>query len=78
MIEKQYKIKLAHIDETEKSAHDSQIIRAKENLKLSHGGSSYSQASGTNPPIKPRKNFGFSGEEYNCMHFKRRNAFQNA
>ena len=28
------------------------IVRAKENLKLSHGGPSYSQASGTNPPIK--------------------------
>ena len=25
----------------EKRAHDSQIVRAKENLKLSHGGSSY-------------------------------------
>ena len=39
-------------DEKEKRAHDSQIVRAKENLKLSHGGPSYSQASGTNPPIK--------------------------
>ena len=27
--------------ETKKRAHDSQIVRAKENLKLSHGGSSY-------------------------------------
>ena len=35
-----------------KMAHDSQIVRAKENLKLSHGGSSYRKASGTNPPIK--------------------------
>ena len=33
-------------------AHDSQIVRAKENLKLSHGGSSYTLASGTNQPIK--------------------------
>ena len=33
-------------------AHDSQIFRAKENLKLSHGGSSYRYASGTNQPIK--------------------------
>ena len=32
--------------------HDSQIVRAKENLKLSHGWPSYNQASGTNPPIK--------------------------
>ena len=38
-----------HYDETEKMAHDSQIARAKENLKLSHGEPSYSQASGTNP-----------------------------
>ena len=34
-------IKLTHHDETKKRAHDSQIVRAKENLKLSHGGSSY-------------------------------------
>ena len=33
-------------------AHDSQIVRAKENLKLNHGGPSYRQALGTNPPIK--------------------------
>ena len=44
-------IKLTLHDETKKRAHDSQIVRAKENLKLSHGGSSY-QPSGTNPPIK--------------------------
>ena len=34
-----------HYDETEKRAHESQMVRAKENLKLSHGGSSHSQAS---------------------------------
>ena len=45
-------IKLTHYDETEKRAHDSQIVRAKENLKLRHGGPSFSQASGTNPTIK--------------------------
>ena len=45
-------IKLLHHDETKKRAHhDSQIVRAKENLKLSHGGSSYRLASGTNQPI---------------------------
>ena len=44
--------KLTHYGETEKGAHDSQIVRAKENLKLSHGGPSYSQALGTNPSIK--------------------------
>ena len=34
-------IKLTHHDETKKRAYDLQIVRAKENLKLSHGGSSY-------------------------------------
>ena len=34
-------IKLTHHDETRKRAHDSKIVRAKEYLKLSHGGSSY-------------------------------------
>ena len=32
-------IKLTHYDETKKMTHDPQIIRAKENLKLSYGGS---------------------------------------
>ena len=31
-------IKFTHHDETKKRAHDSQIVRAKENLKLSHVG----------------------------------------
>ena len=48
-------IKLTHFGETEKMSHDSQIFRAKENLKLSHSGPSYSQASGTNPSIKALK-----------------------
>ena len=34
-------INLTHHDETKKRAYDSQIVRAKENLKFSHGGSSY-------------------------------------
>ena len=46
------RIKLTHHDETKKMAHDSQIVRVKEKLKLSHGESSYRKASGTNPPIK--------------------------
>ena len=33
-------------------AHDSQIVRAKENLKLSYGGPSQRQVSGTNRRIK--------------------------
>ena len=45
-------IKLTLHNETKKRTHDSQIVRAKENLKLSHGGSSYRTASDTNPPIK--------------------------
>ena len=43
---------LIHHNETKKGAHDSQIVRAKGNLKLSHGGSSYIFASGNNPSIK--------------------------
>ena len=31
-------IKLTHYDETKKRAHDSELVKAKENLKLSHGG----------------------------------------
>ena len=31
-------IKLKHYDDTKEKAHDSQIVRAKENLKLSQGG----------------------------------------
>ena len=34
-------IKLTHYDNTKKMTHDSQIVRAKETLKLSHGGSNY-------------------------------------
>ena len=33
-------------------AHDSQIVRAKENLKLTYGGLSQRQSSGTNQLIK--------------------------
>ena len=47
-----HSIKLTLHDETKKRAPDSKIVRAKENLKLSHGGSRYRLASGTNPPIK--------------------------
>ena len=44
-----------HHDE-KKRAHDSQTVRAKENPKPTHGGSSHRQASGTNPPTKaPRQ-----------------------
>ena len=44
--------KLTHHDETKKRAPNSQIVRAKGNIKLSHGGSDYRLASGTNQPIK--------------------------
>ena len=40
-------IKLTHFDEIKKKAHDSQMVRAKQNLKLSTSGSSQRQASGT-------------------------------
>ena len=39
-------------DDTKKRAHDSQIVRAKENLKLSYGGPSQRQTSGSNKRIK--------------------------
>ena len=38
--------------ETKKMTHDSHIVRAKENLKLSYGGPSQRQASGINQQIK--------------------------
>ena len=31
-------IKLIHYDEAKKTAHNSQVVKAKENLQLSHGG----------------------------------------
>ena len=44
--------KLTHYDDTKKMDHGSKIVRAKENLKLSYGGPSQWQASGTNQRIK--------------------------
>ena len=41
-----------HYDETKKKAHNSQIVRAKENFRLSHSGPSQRQAIGTKQPIK--------------------------
>ena len=38
-------------DETNERAHDSQIVRAKENLKLSHSGPGQRQTSDTNQRI---------------------------
>ena len=43
---------LTYYDDTKKMAHDSQVVRANENLKLNHGGPSQRPASGTNPPMK--------------------------
>ena len=45
-------IKLTHYDGTKKKAHDSQIVRAKENLKLCHARTSQRRASDTNWGIK--------------------------
>ena len=39
---------IANYDDTKKMAHDSQTVRDKENIKLSYGGPSQQQASGTN------------------------------
>ena len=47
-----YLIKLTHNDETKKRDYDSQIVRGKENLKLSYGAPSQGQASGTNQRLK--------------------------
>ena len=44
-------MKLTHYGDTKKKAHDSQIVRAKENHKLRYGGSRQTQAPGTNQRI---------------------------
>ena len=41
-------IKLTHFNETKKRAQDSRIVRAKDTLKLSHGGPSQRHVSSTN------------------------------
>ena len=45
-------MQLTYYDETKIMTLSSQISRAKENLKLSHGGASQRQASDTKPPMK--------------------------
>ena len=45
-------IKLAHYDETKKMAHDSKIVGANKNLKLSYSGPGKRQVLGTNQWIK--------------------------
>ena len=52
IISENNQIKLTHYDDTKKRANDSQIVRAKENLKLSYGGPSQRQASSTNYALK--------------------------
>ena len=47
-----YHRETTHYDKTKKRAHYPQIVRAKENIKLSYGGPSQGQASGTNQQIK--------------------------
>ena len=44
-------MKLKLFDETKKRAHESQIARDEENLKLSYGGPRQRQTSCTNQPI---------------------------
>ena len=43
---------ITHYDDTKKMNPDSQIVRAKENFKLSYGGTTQRQDSGTNRRIK--------------------------
>ena len=45
-------VKLTHYDDLKKRAHDSKIVRAKENLQLSYVRPSQRQASDTNQRIK--------------------------
>ena len=45
-------IKLTHYDDTKSCAHESQIVRDKENLTLNYGGPSERQASGSDQTIK--------------------------
>ena len=45
---------LTHYNGTKIRAHDSQIVKAKVNLKLSQGGASRGQASGTKPRMSLR------------------------
>ena len=52
-------------------ARDSQTVRDKENLKLSHGRPSHGQASGTNPPTKvPRQSQLLARSLTNCRAIK--------
>ena len=44
--------KLTHYGETKKRAHDSQVVRALNNLNLSHGGPSRRQAPDTYNPMQ--------------------------
>ena len=46
IIMEKYSNQITHHDETKKRADNSQIVTAKENLKLSHSGPRYRKASG--------------------------------
>ena len=60
IIEKQSN-QINRYDDTKKRAHDSQVVRAKENLKLSDGGPSQRQASDTNQLFDTCFNSNFCG-----------------
>ena len=45
-------IKLTHVDGTKQRANDSQIVKAKENFRLSHSGPRQRLVPGTNPSIR--------------------------
>ena len=50
--EKQSNQIITHYDDTKERAHDSQRVKAKENIQLSYGGPSQRQVSGTNQRTK--------------------------
>ena len=60
---------LAHYDETKRRTSDSQISKANENLKLSHGGPSQRQVSGINQPIKALRQSVISEWAYSSFPF---------
>ena len=53
LVQRNNQIRLSHYDDTKKMAHDSQIVRAKENLKLSYGGPANDNRQAQTDVLKP-------------------------
>ena len=53
LVQRNNQIKLTHYDDTKKMAHDSQKVRAKENLKLSYGGPANDNRQAPTDGLKP-------------------------